>query len=521
MKRIFTKDILRRALGLMAGTALLLAACDNSFLSPLSIPDETGTGQVRVSVQTDGLQSPGISASVQGSDPWSGNGPARTVYPTKPDFYYTYTFTKAGESTGVQKIPDGNGVFTLETGVWNLKVDAYLPTDHTKLAATGSTGTTGSSAAFTVSQDTTTSNISITLVPYKSGETGGSLTWAITYPEGTTLESLTWKKADNTGATGDLKTTAATTKTGPATANHVTTFSGTKTPAAAGYYQITALLAGAEGKTAGRSEVVHIYQNLTTDVVFAFGQSDFTKDLPAGSSVGGTITLASNENPAAGALTAASVQLKDGSSPVGTPVHPDSGGIYRFDGVADGTYTIEVSLAGYVTGTISGFTVSSGNVTGKDLTLAAAPVITSVSIAAEFRAGTAGKAGTADNGGEKYSAGTTGSPYGEDSLIDEFAYERQANPYAVIELSATVSGYNNPPQEVLWSLTKGKTAGYGAISPLAAVITQNGVLTVVPDSLFPTSSKLEYFFIVWATPTGVGEPPKGMLIIRPGNPYDP
>jgi hypothetical protein len=87
-------------------------------------------------------------------------------------------------------------------------------------------------------------------------------------------------------------------------------------------------------------------------------------------SIGGKITL----TPPSGRLAAAEVQLMDSEdTPVeGKMVHPDSNGVYTIPGVANGTYTIEVSLNGYVTNTISNITVSSGNVTGKDLTLAAA-----------------------------------------------------------------------------------------------------------------------------------------------------
>jgi hypothetical protein len=45
---------------------------------------------------------------------------------------------------------------------------------------------------------------------------------------------------------------------------------------AAGYYLFTALLSDG-GKTAGRSEVVHIYDKLTTTVTFGFVAGDFTQ----------------------------------------------------------------------------------------------------------------------------------------------------------------------------------------------------------------------------------------------------
>jgi formylglycine-generating enzyme required for sulfatase activity len=81
--------------------------------------------------------------------------------------------------------------------------------------------------------------------------------------------------------------------------------------------------------------------------------------------VGGTITT---NNPG-GAANGASVQLKQGGAGVGTAVRSGADGAYTSTGVPAGEgYTIEVSLSGYTTGTISSFDVT-GNVTGKDLTL--------------------------------------------------------------------------------------------------------------------------------------------------------
>jgi formylglycine-generating enzyme required for sulfatase activity len=83
-------------------------------------------------------------------------------------------------------------------------------------------------------------------------------------------------------------------------------------------------------------------------------------------SISGTITA---NNPG-GAAAGASVQLKQGGSPVGGAVSTDGSGAYSISNIPEGTgYTIEVSLTGYATGTISSFDVTTGNVTGKDLTL--------------------------------------------------------------------------------------------------------------------------------------------------------
>ncbi|GHV32438.1 hypothetical protein AGMMS4952_22800 [Spirochaetia bacterium] len=82
--------------------------------------------------------------------------------------------------------------------------------------------------------------------------------------------------------------------------------------------------------------------------------------------VGGTISVDTGTPD----LTTVSVQLKKGAANIGTAVHPATGGAYTITSVpADTGYTIEVSLTGYITGTIGSFSVTAANVTGKDLQL--------------------------------------------------------------------------------------------------------------------------------------------------------
>ncbi|MDR2029088.1 MAG: carboxypeptidase regulatory-like domain-containing protein, partial [Treponema sp.] len=72
----------------------------------------------------------------------------------------------------------------------------------------------------------------------------------------------------------------------------------------------------------------------------------------------------------------AKVQLRqDGEALAGKTASADDTGAYTITGVAPGTYTIEVSLAGYDTGTIAAFVVSDENVTGRDLTLTKTEVL--------------------------------------------------------------------------------------------------------------------------------------------------
>ncbi|GHV25759.1 hypothetical protein AGMMS4952_04360 [Spirochaetia bacterium] len=250
MKKFTNRTAGLKALyGFIVGAAVLFAACSNPASPPPNAEISTvpGTGQVRVSIAGEDFAP---AASV------------RTIYPTQPTLYYVYTFTKNEAGAVGQDLTTVDGTFTLTTGDWNLTVTAYLEAELTNLAATGSTG-----AAFTVTEGVSTP-VSVTLEPEKS--TGsGTLTYTVTYPAGATLDSLDWKKLGGAGPT-DL-TSGLT----PSTAEGVTTLTGTKTAVDAGYYVITAALTDGN-KTAGKKEVVHIYQNLTTEAAFTFEADDFT-----------------------------------------------------------------------------------------------------------------------------------------------------------------------------------------------------------------------------------------------------
>lgn len=68
-------------------------------------------------------------------------------------------------------------------------------------------------------------------------------------------------------------------------------------------------------------------------------------------------------------ISGASVQLKSGSSNMGSTILTASNGAYTISGVPAGTYSIEVSASSYDRGTVSSFEVSNTNITGKNLTL--------------------------------------------------------------------------------------------------------------------------------------------------------
>jgi uncharacterized repeat protein (TIGR02543 family) len=82
----------------------------------------------------------------------------------------------------------------------------------------------------------------------------------------------------------------------------------------------------------------------------------------------------------------ASIQLKLNGTPVGAPMTAGTGGAYAIPSVQAGTYTIDVSLAGYDDGAISGVTVTNADVSGADLQLA----ITTYAITYHLNTGTNG-----------------------------------------------------------------------------------------------------------------------------------
>ena len=166
----------------------------------------------------------------------------RTIYPNKAFDAYVYTFTPDGGAA--QVLTPVNGAFTLESGGWNVRVDAYVgAVESANLAASGE-------AAFTlaVKEDKV---VQITL---EANETTGvgTFSWHILYPAGTTVETFTLRKLPGLTAVA-LNPTIGT-----------TTLTGTATNVPAGVYQLDIRLAS-DGLYAGANEVVHIYALLPTE----------------------------------------------------------------------------------------------------------------------------------------------------------------------------------------------------------------------------------------------------------------
>ncbi|GHV69550.1 hypothetical protein AGMMS49928_12230 [Spirochaetia bacterium] len=252
--------------------AIALTAVFTACRQPLSAPP-TGTGLVRISID-------GISSQ------------ARTIFPAKPDvsaLYYTYSFTKGGTA----KTPvENGGVYTLETGNdWAVTVDAYLEAGHINQV-----GTSGA-VPFTVTDSAAVQDIGVTIAPRAMGT--GTLTYTIAYPDGLATADVTLVNVD---------TTPFTLAAGSSSGGTIT-ITDVDAPAPAGYYDLKVALEDSLGRTAGKTDVVHVYDNMLTEIPGAdwtFTTADFTATLITAASVTGLsgISTATGETPApTGSLT--------------------------------------------------------------------------------------------------------------------------------------------------------------------------------------------------------------------------
>jgi hypothetical protein len=236
--------------------AIMLSACSNILTQKpenkpaAALPD--GFGTVRVSV--------GLA-----------QGTARTAIPTAPtnlEFFdggFEYWFTEV-EAETVEQTPEADGKFILEAGTYTLTVKAFIGEGDPQPAGEGT------SAEFTIIAGEDVGTIDVTLGPIVSDGTG-TLIHGLKYPtDGVELESYTLTRLFPSEEDDpiDRSDTATTTDAG------VITMSGTEEEVPAGYYILTVKLENTAGARAGKSEVVHIYQNFETSTVIA--EYTFTAD---------------------------------------------------------------------------------------------------------------------------------------------------------------------------------------------------------------------------------------------------
>ncbi|MCL2761920.1 MAG: hypothetical protein FWD36_01765 [Treponema sp.] len=210
---------------LLVMSCLVLAGCADIFNPPNKVdrPVEAGYGRVNFNMVGD---------------------PFRTIFPAKDILIYDYSFSNNGGPLEI--IPQNtDGSFTLESGVpWTVYVSVYAgEIDTDKLAAFGS-------GTFTLVSGGTV-DVDIVIEEAPAGDGLGTFSFNIQYPEGTAAV-ITMEKLPDLTASIDLGV--------PGSAD----FIGTVEEIPAGFYLLTINL-HKDGKDAGKIEVVHIYNLLTTE----------------------------------------------------------------------------------------------------------------------------------------------------------------------------------------------------------------------------------------------------------------
>jgi hypothetical protein len=228
-KHIASVKIVVAALGL-----LLLAACVN----PLGPPRDKGQAEI-----AGGKGLVRIAA-------WTGG--ARTALPAAVFHHFGYLFSKNGGSPEALAPTGGAGEearFELEPGNWTVTLNAYAGEGDDTLAAAGS-------ADFTVVLQQEIA-VSVSLSPVV-GEGEGALNYILRYPGDATVSSFTLTLLAGSSST-DLKN--GTTETVTA----MKTLTGRLETVTTGYYLARAVLKK-DGVTVEKTEVVHIYRGMTTEL---------------------------------------------------------------------------------------------------------------------------------------------------------------------------------------------------------------------------------------------------------------
>ena len=224
--------------GILFVCAVFITAC-NDMMEPIDFqePVENGYGKIAVNLREN---------------------EGRTVLPSNVFDKYVYTFTKTGETTGVERTPDNDGFFTLEIGNYTVAVRAYIGNAEPYTLAAN-----GISSQFSVG---TGSNnpVAVRLSKVAAGAEG-KFSYTITYPVGAAAEITLQKWPGMTNVTlnpvaqGNGKTQTLQLETGS--------------------YMLTVLISKDE-LYAGISEAVHIYPSVTTTYTKNFGDNDLLAFVP-------------------------------------------------------------------------------------------------------------------------------------------------------------------------------------------------------------------------------------------------
>jgi hypothetical protein len=218
---------------------VILTAC-GALLDPPGASRDGETGTVHIAID--------------------GAAGARTLTPAAAAFTrYTASFSGPDTQADVT-LSGGSGTVDLVTGSWTITVTASTGTDPTYTEVGRGSATVTVTRLQPVTAD-------IAIIPLTGGGKTGGFSWSATIPA---VDTATLTLADSTGAAVggmpvDLKATADA-STGIA--------SGTLGSLDAGYYLMNIRLEK-DSKSAGRTEVVHIYDGLATSANYVFTDYDF------------------------------------------------------------------------------------------------------------------------------------------------------------------------------------------------------------------------------------------------------
>jgi hypothetical protein len=236
MKKIYKKSFIMT----LAASLLILGACNN-ILTPPQYRGNGETGTVYIAI--DGK-----------------NTDARTLAPTVDNFTrYVVSFSGPGTQADVEITGGSSRAVSLVAGDWTITVKAYTGT-------AGSYNEVGQGSALVNVPAGGSASADITITPISGGQ--GDLSYSVSIPGvDRAVLSLTNMSTDTPVSDIDLITAGG----GPGTL-------ADKLNLASGYYLLKIRLEQG-GKYAGRTEVVYIYDGLTTNAGYIFTDNDFVDEV--------------------------------------------------------------------------------------------------------------------------------------------------------------------------------------------------------------------------------------------------
>jgi hypothetical protein len=309
MKHFAKKQVATLLIALFA-----LAACHNS----MDLQENVSGGNVVISVG-DG----------EGST-------ARTLWPADTDLSklaYQLAFSGSGDASHAAETLNFGTPKTVSLTPGNWTITAQAKTGDTVKAEGSWTGEVSAGH---------TTNVSITLLP-KTGSGNGTLAYTVSFPE------------LGVGGSKSLALYAVSESGETAAGSPITNFtSGTPRTVnlPAGFYRLSLSLTNYAGKTAARTDAVHIYAGLSTAAAFSFAEEDFRilVTLNAGPAVQAEAATTTADVTFTGAtgltLSAADFAVDNGASITNVQVVSDTAtvsvGFADNTGVTSKTYTVSI-----------------------------------------------------------------------------------------------------------------------------------------------------------------------------------